>query len=210
MNKLLTGLSYLIFLAIVAGVIGGGYLAWRVVESTVAAIPAVAWLVAGGAVLFAGVLLSVGGAMYIVKALAARSRRIYARDGLYPVIDCGRGQFVNVNEPGAQSLAALAAGRRPTAAAVGRVIDAQYRNVNTPPDVPALPEPAARWPARVEIYDAALPRALALPVGVAGNGQPVALPLRNLGNVLVGGLPGGGKSEPVSYTHLTLPTSDLV
>jgi S-DNA-T family DNA segregation ATPase FtsK/SpoIIIE len=45
------------------------------------------------------------------------------------------------------------------------------------------------------VYSAPLPRDLALPVGVGGDGQPVALPLRNLGNVLVAGLPGGGKSE---------------
>ncbi len=127
MNKLLTALSYMILLALVGAVIGGGYLLYLAIGATIAAIPAVAWLVAGGAVLFAFVLLVVGGAVYIVKALAARSRRIYARDGLYPAIDLGRGQFANLNEPGAQSLAALAAGRRPTAAAVGRVIDGQYR-----------------------------------------------------------------------------------
>ena len=175
MNRILTGLSYLIFLAIVAGVIGGGYLAWRVVESTVAAIPAVAWLVAGGAVLFAGVLLSVGGAMYIVKALAARSRRIYARDGLYPVIDCGRGQFVNVNEPGAQSLAALASGRRPTAAAVGRVIDGQYRTVNYPSnDVPQIAEPQQVLSARdvVDVDPREHPHWLL--VGSTGSGKTIA------------------------------------
>ncbi len=198
MNRILTALSYMILFAIVAGVIGGGYLLYRVIETTVAAVPSVAWLATGGAVLFAFVLVIVGGAVYIVKALAHRSRRIYARDGLYPAIDLGRGQFANLNEPGAQSLAALASGRRPTAAAVGRVIDGQYRNLQAQPDpfdVPALPEPAQRFPARAEVYDAALPRALALPVGVDGAGQPVALPLRNLGNVLVGGLPGAGKSE---------------
>lgn len=195
MNRILTALSYMILLAVVAGVIGGGYLLYRVIETTVAAVPSVAWLATGGAVLFAFVLVVVGGAVYIVKALAHRSRRIYARDGLYPAIDLGHGQFANLNEPGAQSLAALASGRRPTAAAVGRVIDGQYRTVPQPFEGPALPEPAQRFPARAEVYDAALPRALALPVGVDGNGQPVALPLRNLGNVLVGGLPGGGKSE---------------
>ena len=173
MNRILTGLSYLIFLAIVGAVIGGGYLAWRVVESTVAAIPAVAWLVAGGAVLFAGVFLTVGGAIAIVRRMARSSRYVRPTDGLYPVIDLGRGQFVNINEPGAQSLAALAAGRRPTAALAGRVIDAQYRNVNTyPQDVPQIAEAQQVLSAR-DVVDVD-PR------------------------------------EPVSYTHLTLPTSDLV
>jgi S-DNA-T family DNA segregation ATPase FtsK/SpoIIIE len=155
---------------------------------------------AGALVTFgAFVLVVVGGAIYIVKALAARSRRIYARDGLYPVIDHGRGRYADLNEPGAQTLAVLASGRRPTAALAGRVIDAQWRNGSQPseivPDLPQLPEPAARFPTRVDVYGQPLPRALALPVGVDGAGQPVALPLRNLGNVLVGGLPGSGKSE---------------
>lgn len=196
--KALEAAAWLIFLVIVGAVIGGGYAALRVVESTVAAIPAVGWLAAGGAALFAFVLVIVGGAVYIVKALAARSRRIYARDGLYPVVDHGNGRYANLNEPGAQSLAVLAAGRRPTAALAGRVIDAQWRNGNpseNSPDLPQLPEPAARFPARVDVYGQPLPRALALPVGVDGDGQPVNLALRNLGNVLVGGLPRSGKSE---------------
>lgn len=198
MNRILTALSYMILLAVVAGVIGGGYLLYRVIETTVAAVPSVAWLATGGAVLFAFVLVVVGGAMALVRRMARSSRYVRPSDGLFPLVDLGGGIFYNGNEPGAQSLAALASGRRPTAAAVGRVIDGQYRNLQAQPepfDVPPLPEPAQRFPARVEVYNAALPRALALPVGVDGNGSPVALPLRNLGNVLVGGLPGGGKSE---------------
>lgn len=198
MNRILTALSYMILLAVVAGVIGGGYLLYRVIETTVAAVPSVAWLATGGAVLFAFVFLTVGGAIAIVRRMARSSRYVRPTDGIFPLVDLGGGIFYNGNEPGAQSLAALASGRRPTAAAVGRVIDGQYRNLQAQPepfDVPPLPEPAQRFPARVEVYNAALPRALALPVGVDGNGSPVALPLRNLGNVLVGGLPGGGKSE---------------
>ena len=194
MNKLLNGIAYMLLLVIVGAVVAGGYAAWRIIETTVAAVPPVAWLVAGGGVLFSFVFLTVGGAVAIVRRMARSSRYIHARDGLYPVVDAG-GVFHNLNEPGAQSLAALASGRRPTAAAVGRVIDGQYRTVNPSEIVPQIAEPAARFPARAEVYDAALPRALALPVGVDGDGQPVALPLRNLGNVLVGGLPGGGKSE---------------
>jgi len=194
-NRILTALSYMILLALVAGVAGGGYLLYLAIGATIAAVPALAWLVAGGAVLFAGVFVTVGGAIAIVRRMARSSRYVRPTDGLFPLVDLGGGIFYNGNEPGAQSLAALASGRRPTAAAVGRVIDGQYRNVNPSEIVPQIAEPAARFPARVEVYDAALPRALALPVGVDGDGQPVALPLRNLGNVLVGGLPGGGKSE---------------
>ncbi len=200
MNKALEGAAMMIFLAIVGVVLAAAWLVYRLVERTIQTVdrtwgPAFYQIGAGG-LLLAFLLVVIGGAVVLVSWLARRSRQIGARDGLYPRMDHGRGQYADLNEPGAQSLAVLAAGRRPTAAAVGRVIDGQYRNVNAQPfDVPALPEPAARFPARVEVYDAALPRALALPVGLDGAGQPVALNLRNLGNVLVGGLPGGGKSE---------------
>ncbi|MEI2692634.1 MAG: FtsK/SpoIIIE domain-containing protein [Anaerolineae bacterium] len=146
--------------------------------------------------MLAFLLLVIGGAVVLVSWLARRSRQIGARDGLYPRMDHGRGRYADLNEPGAQSLAVLAAGRRPTAALAGRVIDAQYR---TGPEPAALPEPespaALAFPQRAPIYHAALPRDLALPVGIDGAGRPVALPLRNLGNVLVAGLPGSGKSE---------------
>lgn len=175
MNRILTALSYLIFLAIVAGVIGGGYLAWRVVESTVAAIPAVAWLVAGGAVLFAGVFVATGGAIALVRRWWRSSRYVRPTDGLFPLVDLGGGIFFNGNEPGAQSLAALASGRRPTAAAVGRVIDGQYRTVNYPSnDVPQIAEPAQVLTARdvVDVDPREHPHWLL--VGSTGSGKTIA------------------------------------
>ncbi len=195
MNRILTALSYLVLLVIVGAVAAGAYLAWRVIETTVRAIPPVAYVIAGGALLFAFVFLAVGGAIALVRRMARSSRYVRPSDGLFPLVDLGGGVFFNGNEPGAQSLAALASGRRPTAAAVGRIVDGTWRNVNPSENLPALPEPAARFPTRVEVYAQPVPRALALPVGVDGNGQPVTLALRNLGNVLIGGLPGAGKSE---------------
>ena len=173
MNRILTALSYMILLAVVAGVIGGGYMLYLAIDATIAAVPSVAWLATGGAVLFAFVLVVVGGAVYIVKALAHRSRRIYARDGLYPAIDLGHGQFANLNEPGAQSLAALASGRRPTAAAVGRVIDGQYRNVNNS-DVPQIAEAQQVLSARdvVDVDPREHPHWLL--VGSTGSGKTIA------------------------------------
>lgn len=176
------------------------YLAYRLVEETVTVIDrtwgAAFYQVIGAAALFAVVLVLSGSAIYVVNALGAKARRIYARDGLFPVIDQGSGQFANLNERGAQTLAALGgAAGRVSAPTVGRVIDMHYRQ----PEPTALPEPAPvealHFPARAEVYSAAFPRELALPVGIGGDGQPVALPLRNLGNVLIAGLPGSGKSE---------------
>lgn len=144
MNKALEGLSALIVLVIIAAVGALAYLVYRLVENTVHVIdreigPAF-YLAGGGVLFFAFVLIVVGGAVYIVRVMAARSRRIYAKDGLYPKIDQGRGRFADLNEPGAQSLAVLAsAARRPTAAMVGRVIEGQYGHAQAeimPPDLP--------------------------------------------------------------------------
>lgn len=194
--KALEAAAWLVFLVIAGAVLALGYLAWRLVESTVAAVPPVAFQIAGGAGLLAFCVVTVGGAIALVQWMARRSRQIGARDGLYPKIDHGRGRYADLNEPGAQSLAVLAAGRRPTAALAGRVIDAQYR---TAPEPAALPEPepapALSFPQRAAVYTAPMPRDLALPVGIDGAGRSVALPLRNLGNVLIAGLPGSGKSE---------------
>ena len=202
MTRALNAAAWLIMLAIVAGVGGLAWLVYRLAENTVQTIdrtwgPAF-YQIAAGASLLAFVLVVVGGAVVLVQWMARKSRQIGARDGLYPRIDGGHGQYADLNEPGAQSLAVMAAaGRRPTAALAGRVIDAHYRQPDAPapPVLPALPEQLGYYPTRVDVYSAPLPRDLALPVGVGGNGSPVALPLRNLGNVLVGGLPGGGKSE---------------
>ena len=201
MTRLLSGLSMLILLAIVGGIGGAGYLIYRLAENTVRTIdrtwgPAF-YQIAAAASLLAFVLVVVGGAVVLVQWMARRSRYVHPRDGMFPVRERGAG-YDNPNEPGAQSLAVMtAAGRRPTAALAERVIDAHYRQpvAPVPPALPALPEQPGYYPTRVDVYSAPLPRDLALPVGVGGDGQPVTLPLRNLGNVLVGGLPGGGKSE---------------
>lgn len=201
MTRALNAAAMLILLAIVAGVGGLAWLVYRLAENIVQTIdrtwgPAF-YQIAAAASLLAFVLVVVGGAVVLVQWMARKSRQIGARDGLYPRIDGGHGQYADLNEPGAQSLAVLAAGRRPTAALAGRVIDAHYRQPDAPapPVLPAQPEQLGYYPSRVDVYSAPLPRDLALPVGVDGGGQPVALPLRNLGNVLVGGLPGSGKSE---------------
>ena len=135
-----------------------------------------------------------GGAYALVRRW---NRHIRAKDGLFPVLETRRG-MVNVNEPGAQTLAALAgASGRVSAPMAARVIDAHYRDAT--PEIPQVmqleSQPARSFPQLAPVYDAQLPQRLALPVGVDGNGRQVALPLRNLGNVLVAGLPGSGKSE---------------
>ena len=174
MNKLLTALSYMILLAIVGAVIGGGYLLYLAIGATIAAVPSVAWLVAGGAVLFAIVFVATGGAIALVRRWWRSSRYVRPTDGLFPLVDLGGGIFYNGNEPGAQSLAALASGRRPTAAAVGRIVDAQYRTVNTLPDLPQLAEAQQVLSARdvVDVDPREHPHWLL--VGSTGSGKTIA------------------------------------
>lgn len=201
MTRALNAAAMLILLAIVGGIGGAAYLIYRLAENTVQTIdrtwgPAF-YQIAAGASLLAFVLVTVGGAVVLVQWMARRSRYVHPRDGMFPVRERGDG-YDNPNEPGAQSLAVMtAAGRRPTAALAERVIDAHYRQpvAPLPPALPALPEQLGYYPTRVDVYSAPLPRDLALPVGVGGDGRHVALPLRGLGNVVVGGLPNYGKSE---------------
>jgi len=172
-NKAIEAAAWLILLVIIGAVLAGGYAVYLVISEAVTAIPSVAWLAVGGVVLFAFALVVVGGAIYIVKSLAARIKRIYAKDGLFPLVDLGNGLFYNGNELGAQSLKALASGRRPTAALAGRVIDAHYRAA-----VDALPEQMAITapPLTVEDVTAVDPRTDPhwLLVGGTGSGKTSA------------------------------------
>lgn len=155
------------------------------------------WLALALILTAAVVFTAGGGAVALVRRW---NRHVRAKDGLFPILETRRG-IVNANEPGAQTLAAIAgAARRVSAPMAARVIDAHYSNTGgglASEPVPALPEPApARsFPRLAPVYDAAVPERLALPVGIDGDGRAVALPLRNLGNVLAAGLPGSGKSE---------------
>lgn len=202
MTRALNAAAMLILLAIVAGVGGLAWLVYRLAENTVRTIDRTwgptFYQIAAGASLLAFVLVVVGGAVVLVQWMARRSRYVHPRDGMFPVRERGHA-FDNPNEAGAQSLAVMtAAGRRPTAALADRVIEAHYRDrpvAPAPPALPPMPEQLGYYPAQVDVYSAPLPRDLALTVGVSGDGQPTTLPLRDLGNVLVAGLPGSGKSE---------------
>lgn len=171
---------------------------YRITERTITAIDRKYgdgfWLAL--AVILAGavVFVAIGGAVALVRRW---NRHIRAKDGLFPILETRHG-IVNANEPGAQTLAALAgAAQRVSAPTAARVIDAHYRGAPVAELTSALPEPApARYfPTLAPVYNAPIPARLALPVGIDATGGPVALPLRNLGNVLVAGLPGSGKSE---------------
>lgn len=97
---------------------------------------ALTWAAIGllGVTLTAAAGVAVAGIVYVHLRAQTAGRLIQpGRSGLYPAIVEPGGGYMLLNEPRAQTLAALAAAstRRPTAAMVGRVIDS----------APALPEP---------------------------------------------------------------------
>jgi hypothetical protein len=129
---------------------------------------------------------------------------VYPDDhGIMPAVP-GKGNYQNINPYGVQHLRALGPADNISAAKLRNVVRAgaeaaQWEPVHQPAQI-AAPEPDpidlhAGLPSRVEVYSAPLPRELSLPVGVDSYGQPVALGLRNRGNILIGGDPGAGKSE---------------
>ena len=160
---------------------------------------------------FIGALLVLAAALLILAVPALvfiilrrqwfRTRHIYpdVSTALFPVVDKGKAGLVNPNHERAQIMAAMLANANGNlrAATVRSALEANPRQwAELPaPETPTLPAPALTFPQRVEVYSSPIPPTLAIPVGVDGNGRPVALPLRGLGNVVVGGLPNYGKSE---------------
>lgn len=192
MTRALNAAAMLILLAIVGGIGGAAYLIYRLAENTVQTIdrtwgPAF-YQIAAGASLLAFVLVTVGGAVVLVQWMARRSRRIHARDGMFPVSEQRGGQFANPNEAGAQSLAVMAAaGKRPTAALASRVIDAQY----AARDRPALGNGGYTEQAT----------ALPTPAPITARDVVASVNLRTSPHWLLIGATGGGKTS-ASYSIL--------
>lgn len=126
--------------------------------------------------------------------------------GLYPALPDGRSYQV-INETGAQVLAAAAARAPLRAPTAGRILttllspppipsahpERSYSSAN-PPLVSIVEPDEVLLPDRASIYDVPRSPRAALPIGMGANG-PVMLPLKNLGNILIAGLPGSGKSN---------------
>lgn len=154
-------------------------------------------------VLFCSCALVIVGTWTLIQRLLlwARTLRPDKHTALYPQVRVDprhqdRQAWLDLNAQGAQVVAALPRGVK--------VNPQMLSQVTAPAPAPALPAAPAwpqlgasqvSFPRRVEVYDAPITKELAIPVGVDGAGAQVALPLKNLGNVLIGGLPSAGKSE---------------
>lgn len=120
--------------------------------------------------------------------------------GLYPALPDGRIYQV-INETGAQVLAAAAARAPLRAPTAGRILATLLSpppipsaHPSNPPFAPIVEPDEVLLPDHASIYDVPRPPRAVLPIGQGPNG-PVMLPLKNLGNILIAGLPGSGKSN---------------
>ena len=150
----------------------------------------IVFLVNGAMVLVGlGLVWAAGHALEHVRRLFL----VYPIDGLYPQRHPWLRALPADNQPLAQVAAAFVHGN------VVRLPASPLRQLQPALDMPALtaPEPAPQLPGRSLIYEAQLAGTLALPIGIGANG-PVLFPLRNLGNGVIGGLQGLGKSEQIA------------
>lgn len=137
----------------------------------------------------------IGGGLYVIGCgiqKLVNAATIPAEHGVFPnVLWFGRYMLTAPNNvPQAQIAAAVCEHIERLPASVARNLlypkpgDEMVPQIEAPPPLPA----------RISIYSAPAPDVLALPIGHDGR-MPIALPLRDLGSGIVGGLQGMGKSE---------------
>ena len=142
---------------------------------------------------------AVAGAIGVSRWLHLRARLVmpHGDTALYPAVMID-GMPATFNQNGAQLVAAMAVGgRRPTAAMLETIMQPQELPPPVEPQPMVIEAITAELPTVVPVYRAEVPSQPALMVGVGATG-PVSLPLHNLGNVLIGGMPGAGKTEAIA------------
>jgi hypothetical protein len=98
------------------------YACYRFVETTIASIPCEAFIILGLVCCASLGFVVSGASVFAVRWMSYRSQQIFAKRGLFPHVYDGR-VFVNLNEQGAQTMAALSAGGKPPAAVVSKMLD---------------------------------------------------------------------------------------
>lgn len=120
------------------------YACYRFVETTIASIPCEAFVILGLVCCASLGFVVSGASVFAVRWMSYRSQQIFAKRGLFPHVYDGR-EFVNLNEQGAQTMAALSAGGKPPAAVVSKMLDRL--------DPALIPGPAADAPAPLTVAD---------------------------------------------------------
>lgn len=156
-------------------------------------------------VLFCSCALVIVGTWTLIQRLLlwARTLRPDKHTALYPQVRVDprhqdRQAWLDLNAQGAQVVAALPRGVK--------VSPQTLSQVTAPAQAQALPA-APAWPQlgasqvnfqEQHVYDAPIPKEIAVPVGVDAGGRQVSIPLGNSSTFLAGGLPGSGKTNLVA------------
>jgi len=98
------------------------YFCWMFTQTALDSIPSAVFTVVGAS--FAGSVstMAIGTAGYFVKWLSFKSRQIHHKGGLYPHVHDGVG-YINLNEQGAQTVAALALGGKINPSVSAKIAD---------------------------------------------------------------------------------------
>lgn len=102
------------------------YVAYRISERVVESIHPVAFTIAGTTILFSLVSVIVAAARFIVEWMSIRARQIQPKGGLYPYMH-DNGQYINLNEAGAQNLAVVASLTKLTPAVAQKLVEKQIQ-----------------------------------------------------------------------------------
>lgn len=164
----------------------------KAIEQTEVLAPLV--LFAKGAALLGVIVLAIGLPCVLVYFAFLRASMVFAKNGLFPQ----RMSFVGMTGAGdndtiALRLAAAVNGSQRPSAGMRQLMRDESQQLEAS-DQLLLEAPL---PASASIYTAPLPSNPSLLLG-AGTDGDIALPLRNLGGGMVGGLQGMGKSELVA------------
>lgn len=127
-SEMANGLALLVTVSLIAGII---YTIYRIAENIVLGIPPVAFVIAGVTILFSATFMIASVALFAFRWLSIKSRQIRPKDGLYPYIYDGHGNYINLNEAGVQNLAVVASLAKITPAMAAKLLESQNQ--------PALP-----------------------------------------------------------------------
>lgn len=155
-------------------------------------------------VLFCSCALVIVGTWTLIQRLLlwARSIRPDKHTALYPQVRVDprkqdRQAWLDLNAQGAQVVAALPRGVKVGARELAQVMTPAAQ-AQAPAILPAAPAWAQLPPASFQaqhVYDAPIPKEIAVPVGVDESGRQISVPVEGTAALIAGGLPNHGKSE---------------
>lgn len=165
LSEMANALALFVTVSLIAGF---AYTVYRISESIVLSIPPLAFVVAGVTILFSVAFIIASAAMFLYRWLSIKSRQIRPKNGLYPYIYDGQGNYINLNEAGVQNLAVVASLAKLTPAIAGKLLESHM-----PIALPAI-EANALEPALNTIQPDLFSSPHTLLIGTTGSGKTSA------------------------------------